>query len=298
MDENLTGAVTETAADTGAAEQPITGDELYEKYENGASIEELNAMLDGGMEKEPDGAEPEQSPEDGAKETDAAQETTATPEQPVQQQQKQERTFTQKDVDYFIGKRIGEEQRKQAGLLDDLAAILGVESGKVAEAIHRQRLEAEAESKGIQDKELYARAKQLEQQQAEMQRQQAENAAFRSKIADLQQQGKASGVDIVALSQNDAFVGMVNSLYRDPATRGNAVKLAYNAVFFDDVVKKAAETEREKVISTVRAGQLRVEEGASGGSAGAASKVDVARLSDDQIAKIAEQVMNGEKIVF
>lgn len=293
MEEVNTGAVQETAVDAGAASAPITGEELYEKYENGASIEELNGMIERGVPGEQGNAEPEQpSQEDAA--TPEQQAETATPEEPAQK----ERMYTQKDFDRVIGRRVGEEQRKQAALIEDLAAVLGVEKDKVAETVRRQRLEAEAEAQGVQDKELYARAKQLEQQQAEFQRQQAANAAFQQKIADLQQQGKAVGVDIVELSGNDAFVGMVNSLYRDPATRQNAVKLAYNAVFFDDVVQKAAEAEREKVISTVKAGQMRVDEGAAGNTAGAASKVDVKKLSDDQIAKIAEQVLNGERITF
>ena len=295
MEEVNTGAVQETAVDAGAASTPITGEELYEKYENGASIEDLNEMLERGVSEESDNAETNNSSdvESGA-EKQEQQVETATPEEPVQK----ERMYTQKDFDRVIGRRVGEEQRKQAALLEDLAAVLGVEKDKVAETVRRQRLEAEAEAQGVQDKELYARARQLEQQQAEFQRQQAANAAFQQKIADLQQQGKAAGVDIVELSGNDAFVGMVNNLYRDPATRENAVKLAYHAVFFDDVVKQAAEAEREKVISTVKAGQMRVDEGAAGNTAGAASKVDVKKLSDDQIAKIAEQVLNGERITF
>ena len=293
MEEVNTGAVQETAVDAGAASAPITGEELYEKYENGASIEELNGMIERGVPGEQGNAEPEQPSHEDAV-TPEQQAETATPEETAPK----ERMYTQKDFDRVIGRRVGEEQRKQAALLEDLAAVLGVEKDKVAETVRRQRLEAEAEAQGVQDKELYARARQLEQQQAEFQRQQAANAAFQQKIADLQQQGKAAGVDIVELSGNDAFVGMVNNLYRDPATRENAVKLAYHAVFFDDVVKQAAEAEREKVISTVKAGQMRVDEGAAGNTAGAASKVDVKKLSDDQIAKIAEQVLNGERITF
>lgn len=295
MEEVNTGAVQDTAVDAGAASAPITGEELYEKYENGASIEDLNEMLERGVSEESDNAETNNSSdvESGA-EKQEQQVETATPEEPVQK----ERMYTQKDFDRVIGRRVGEEQRKQAALLEDLAAVLGVEKDKVAETVRRQRLEAEAEAQGVQDKELYARARQLEQQQAEFQRQQAANAAFQQKIADLQQQGKAAGVDIVELSGNDAFVGMVNNLYRDPATRENAVKLAYHAVFFDDVVKQAAEAEREKVISTVKAGQMRVDEGAAGNTAGAASKVDVKKLSDDQIADMVARAQNGEKISF
>ena len=216
MEEVNTGAVQETAVDAGAASTPITGEELYEKYENGASIEDLNEMLERGVSEESDNAETNNSSdvESGA-EKQEQQVETATPEEPVQK----ERMYTQKDFDRVIGRRVGEEQRKQAALLEDLAAVLGVEKDKVAETVRRQRLEAEAEAQGVQDKELYARARQLEQQQAEFQRQQAANAAFQQKIADLQQQGKAAGVDIVELSSNDAFVGMVNNLYRDPATR-------------------------------------------------------------------------------
>ena len=292
MEEVQTGAVTETAVDAGAANTPITGDSLFEQYENGASIEELNALLEESGE-ESEEAVPEQSSDEDA-ETQEQPGAATTQEAPAQR----ERTYTQKDFDRVIGRRVGEEQRKQAALLEDLSALLGVERTQVADTIRRQRLEAEAEAKGVQDKELYARARQLEQQQADMQAQQAADMAYRNKIADLQQQGQAIGADIVQLSTNDDFVNMVNSLYRDPATRGNAVQMAYHAVFFDDAVKAAARSEREKVISSVKAGQMRVSEGAAGKASGAAIKLDVAKLSDDQIAEMVARAQNGEKIIL
>lgn len=333
MDEVQTSAGMGYDADNGTADAgAVTGDSLYEQYENGASIEELNAMLEtsgadalesasasgseagaandshaiavGEAEQgrtasreqrtaDVEDANSEQSPDNGA-ETQEQPEMTPPPEQPA----RQERTYTQKDFDRVIGRRVGEEQRKQAALLEDLSALLGVESTQVADTIRRQRLEAEAEAKGVQDKELYARAKQLEQQQVALQEQQAAEQAYRSKIADLQQQGQAIGADILKLSENDAFVSMVNSLYRDPATRGNAVRMAYHAVFFDDAVKAAAQAERDKVISSVKAGQMRVSEGAAGKTAGVAVKLDVGKLSDDQIADMVARAQNGEKITF
>lgn len=295
MDEVQTSALQEDTADAGA----VTGDSLFEQYENGASIDELNAML------ETSDAEQEESSHEDAETAEqqesSSQEDASNPEETTTQQDgavKKERTYTQKDFDRVIGRRVGEEQRKQAALLEDLSALLGVERTQVADTIRRQRLEAEAEANGVQDKELYARAKQLEQQQAAMYEQQAAEQAYRSKIADLQQQGQAIGADIVQLSENDAFVNMVNSLYRDPATRGNAVQMAYHAVFFNDAVKAAAQAERDKVISSVKAGQMRVSEGAAGKTAGAAVKLDVGKLSDDQIADMVARAQNGEKITF
>lgn len=296
MDEVQTSAGMGYDADNGTADAgAVTGDSLFEQYENGASIDELNAML------EASDAEPEQSSDEDAESEEqqesSSQEDASNPEKTTTQQDdtvQKERTYTQRDFDRVIGRRVGEEQRKQAALLEDLSALLGVDSTQVADTIRRQRLEAEAEANGVQDKELYARAKQLEQQQE----QQAAEQAYRSKIADLTAQGQAIGADIVQLSKNDAFVSMVNSLYRDPATRANAVQLAYHAVFFNDAVKAAAQAERDKVISSVKAGQMRVSEGAAGKTAGAAVKLDVGKLSDDQIADMVARAQNGEKISF
>lgn len=306
MDEVQTSAGMGYDADNGTADAgAVTGDSLFEQYENGASIDELNAMLETSGAEDAENAEPEESSKEGAETAEqqesSSQEDASNPEKTTTQQDdavQKGRTYTQKDFDRVIGRRVGEEQRKQAALLEDLSALLGVESTQVADTIRRQRLEAEAEAKGVQDKELYARARQLEQQQAAMQEQQAAEQAYRSKIADLQQQGQAIGADILKLSENDAFVSMVNSLYRDPATRGNAVQMAYNAVFFNDAVKAAAQAERDKVISSVKAGQMRVSEGAAGKTAGAAVKLDVGKLSDDQIADMVARAQNGEKISF
>ena len=92
MDEQITNAEVTTAADIGAASGEntgsLSGEELFEKYESGASIEELNEMLANSEpeESEEESGEEENTPQDGAEETpeageeahDGAEETQET----------------------------------------------------------------------------------------------------------------------------------------------------------------------------------------------------------------------------
>ena len=93
------------------------------------------------------------------------------------QDEKQEKRFSQKDLDYYLGVKTSEDRRRHSALVDDLSSVLGVERSDVPNAVRRLRLEREAEAQGIQDKELYAKKKELEEQNAQLrQAQQAELA--------------------------------------------------------------------------------------------------------------------------
>lgn len=317
----MNGAAQEHGAtnipDTGAGapkEQntaPISGEELFGRYEKGASLDELNELIGAGQANTPERVQETNNaptvggtPQSGEKSLNADDGGMDVPNVSEGAQEgagkaaPAQKLFSQKDVDRFIGQRIGEEQRKRAAFMQDVAHLMGVDVSNVEEAVRRQRLEAEAESQGIEDKELYARARALEEQNERMTRQAAQEEYLSRKLGDLKAQSAAAGVDLVALSDNDAFVAAVNNFYANEATRSAAVQMAYNAVFFNDALQKHIQAEREKIISTVKAGAARMDEGASQGAQGVSSKVDVSKMSDEQIADIANRVMRGEKIVL
>ena len=91
---------------------------------------------------------------------------------------------------------------------------------------------------------------------------------------------------------------MLDALYKAESTRDNAVELAYRAVFFDRAVQEVEHKAREQVIASVKSGQTRIGEGAAKAGSGAAARIEIDKLNDDQIADIADRVMRGEKITI
>ena len=291
----------ETPVNVGTENAGITGEELFEKFD-GTNFDELNEMLesrqepadidnDEGGENVPDETQPatvEPEAEDNNSETSNSQET------PVQE----ERKFTQKDVDYFLGKKTSKLQNKFTSLLDDLSVLLGVDKNNVASTIRRQVMEREANAKGIEDTDAYVHQRELEEENETLKQQAYEREYFNTKIQSLQEQSEKLGVDFIKLSQNEEFVDAVNMFYSNPKTKDNAIKLAHRSVFFDELIEQTAQSERDKVISTVKAGQNRMVEGAQQTPSGSSAKIDISKMNEDEIAKLAERVANGEKIVL
>lgn len=342
MEENMTGAENREAVDTGTAEaSPVTGEELFEKYEDGASLDELNAMLTnngmggaaenqgGGANGAPgtpagvlgkrrsdgteeparnaDGGQSGARPDEESRETvhaetgetngdGEASEERGTPAKPEKQG---ERVFTQHDVDYLIGRKTSEVTRKHSALLDDLSSILGVDRSNVINEVRRQRLESEADKQGIVDKELYARSRQLEEVNAQLLQTQQTEAVRQQFLGEVERQRqelakRAPGFDMAAAVRNPQFNNMLGALYQNPETKERAVELAYNAVFFDDVAKRIAQQEKEKVVASVKSGAARVQEGAAAGSPAASARIDMNKLSDSQIDKITQGILEGK----
>lgn len=292
----------------------VSGETLFEQYENGASVDELNELLaqkDGvsgetqtDIETRTDGPNGDKKAEtESAGEEDNTNENSRETVQGVTNSKKQERTFTQRDVDYMIGKKTRDLTKKHSSLLDDLSILLGISRDEVTNAVRKQRYEAEAEAAGVADKDLYAKNKLLEQQNeqfAQERQEQQKQAQFyqeiNRQISNFQK--KAPAFDMNKAVENRRFSRLLSNLYDDEITRGDALELAYNAVFFDEAIRQTAQAEREKVISSVRSGQARISEGAANGTAGAAAKIDVNKLTDEQIADLATRAANGEQIRF
>lgn len=314
MEDFNTGAQTAESADTGAQKEEITGDTLFERFTEGASIDELNSLIadeNDSAEETADSADTGEQPggvTNGAEEQNDTQPEGGASLQEEQGQNKNApeegaKRFTQRDVDYIIGKKTGEQARRHAALLDDLAVVLGVERDKVAEAVRKQRFEMEAEEAGALDKELYVQKKQsdieLEQLRAQHQAE-IENRTFLEEIERQRQElvNASPEFDMSQAVENETFTNMLGMLYRNPATQKEALALAYRAVYFDNALARGAAREREKVIASVKSGYTRAAEGAAQTTGAAAAKVNVDKMSDEQIAEISQRILNGEKISF
>lgn len=293
----------ETPVNVGTENTGITGEELFEKFD-GTNYDELNQMLESSQEAAdiddgeniddvPSETEPQNDPEE--KEAgDNINKASNSQDKPVQSEKK----FTQKDVDYFLGKKTRDMQSKHTALLDDLSVLLGVDKTEVVNTVRRQIMEREAAENGAENIESYVHQKELENENETLKRQAFERDYFNAKIQSLTEQSDKLGVDFIKLSENEEFVNAVNMFYENPNTKDKAIKLAYRSVFFDELIKKNVQDERDKVISTVKAGQNRMVEGARETGNGSSAKIDIAKMNDDEIAKLAERVANGEKIVL
>ena len=291
----------ENPVNVGTENVGITGEELFEKFD-GTNFDELNEMLN--QSQEPADIDNEEATETVPNETqqetveteaeDNNTETSNSQENPVQE----ERKFTQKDVDYFLGKKTSKLQNKFTSLLDDLSVLLGVDKNNVVNTVRRQVMEREATEKGVEDTEAYVHQRELEEENETLKQQAYEREYFNAKIRNLRGQSEKLGVDFIKLSENEEFVNAVNMFYSNPKTMDKAIELAYHSIFFDELITQTAQSERDKVISTVKAGQNRMVEGARETTNGSSVKIDISKMNEDEIAKLAERVANGEKIVL
>lgn len=310
MSEFITGAEQTSGAVAGASENKITGESLFERYEAGASIEELNELIRNSSADDESAADEADNTEEGNADEETIVDNTShssdaneSAAQTKGTSQEDAKRFSQKDLDFIIGKKTSEQARKHSALLDDLAVVLGVDRNKVVEVVRQQRYEQEADRAGIEDKELYAQNKVLEQQNNELMAQRNAEEESRQFLNDVEQQRlelikSIPDFDMGQAVDNEQFVNMLESLYRNPTTKNNALRLAYQAVYFDDYTQKIAATERAKIISSVKSGQARTIEGAQTQPTAASPKTDINRMTDEQIADIARRVQNGEKISF
>lgn len=297
----------ETPVNVGTENAGITGEELFEKFD-GTNFDELNEMLESRQEpadidneeehytSSTEGVDSENA--EGVPVTNEAEDnnsdTSNSQETPVQD----ERKFTQKDVDYFLGKKTSRIQNKYSSLVSDLSELMGIDKDNVVNAVRRQLMEREANEKGVEDTESYVHQKELEEENQTLKQQAWEREYFNAKIQSLQEQSEKLGVDFRKLSENEEFVNAVNMFYSNPKTKDKSIELAYHSIFFDDLIMQKAQSERDKVISTVKAGQNRMVEGARETTNGSSAKIDISKMNEDEIAKLAERVANGEKIVL
>ena len=294
----------------------VTGEALYQAYQDGKSFDELKEMFSRGNnfeeELSPGGEGEETDPEDGEKNTivnqaeEQAEENAdggrAPAQEPAGEQDKpyvfKSQKAYQEHFDKAFGKRHAETLSKlsqQEKLIDEMSGllsnVLGVPKESALEELRSRHYAVEAEQKGYDNPEQYAALKRAENEVAELRRQE-QARQVNEQVADIRRQGEAlkqkvSGFDLDGAMENELFRQTVFSLQKAGAT--DSVERAFRAVFFDEFMKRA-EAPKQEVSPRPR-------EGAAGSRTKTAVKPsDVAKFSASHIRDLERRILNGEKV--
>ncbi len=295
-------------------ETGVTGEGLFQAYQEGKSIEELKELFASGTEsvteeetggveppapdaeEEDGGAQPSQADEE-SEETGKPSETKPTPKPYVFESQE----AYQKHFDRAFGKRHAEtlsQLSEQKKVIDEmsglLAGVLGVTKEKAFDELRSRHYAIEAEQKGYTDPEQYAALKQAENEIANLKRQ-AQQRTVDEQIADIRRQGEAlsgkvSGFNLDRAMENEMFRQTVFTLQKQGAT--DSVERAFKAVFFDEFIKSTQPAPAKEPIR-------RPIEGATSPKTKAAVKsANVSSFSSEQIKDLEKRILRGEKVEF
>ncbi len=297
-------------------ETGVTGEELYQAYQDGKSFDELKEMFSGGSNFEEELPPAEESgetdPNGGEENIIVNQEEEQTKEsangsqvpaqEPAGEQDKpyvfKNQKAYQEHFDKAFGKRHAETLSKlsqQEKLIDEMSGllsnVLGVPKESALEELRKRHYAVEAEQKGYDNPEQYAALKKAENEAAELRRQ-VQARQVDEQIADIRRQGEAlkqkvSGFDLDGAMENELFRQTVFSLQK--AGAADSVERAFRAVFFEEFMKRAE--------APKQAASPRPREGAAGSRTKTAVKPsDVAKFSASHIKDLERRILNGEKV--
>lgn len=231
------------------------GNDAFEAFENGASIEEINEKYfsqnaasdndingDGAKVVNPDNSVAFDDSNVSDRQTDTSSDSPADGN--AENSDVDTKVFSQGEVDAIVGKRLEKERNKRialeddlSGVLNDLSDYLGVEKGNVREALRKEKFKREAHEQGIEDTDVYERARIAESERDDLKRQ-IDNAEIDRKnkeFADVvlsqihEFEKNNPGVDIVSVSKSEEFNATLRALYENPATRSRCFEFAFGA---------------------------------------------------------------------
>jgi hypothetical protein len=244
-----------------------------------------------------DDDEGEEDTKDGEEESEEEEET--------EEDDKPFMVFKSKDehqayMDNIIGKRLGEQRKKNEeydNLLHTFEQYFEVEGIEGLKKKAEELLEDIAYQKGITKEKLLQQ--QREQQELRnfraMQEQQRQQAFFNAFNADCEMLSKSNpelygDIKPEELMQNKDFLQMLAS--------GIPFKRAYDALHVDELVKKQTAKAKKNVIDNVKAKGTRISENATKRTKAASIKIDPSKMTDEQIAELEERAARGERITF
>ena len=155
-----------------------------------------------------------------------------------------ERKFTQAELDSFIGRARHKErdardrlQKDHDSLLSDIAGYFGVGTDRARDVLKDEMYKREAEEKGVDDSDTYARARRAEieleqfKQNIEAEKRQRYVNGF---LSDVERQlgdfcKSNPDVDVVKVSNDENFNNLLKDLYVNPVTRDRCVEIAMGA---------------------------------------------------------------------
>ena len=281
-------------------------DEEIDEPVDGEQDDELNDDVDIDDEAEDD--EPDDIDE---LDDDEGEEDTEDGEEESEEEEEAEETdkpfmvFKSKDehqayMDNVIGKRLGEQRKKNEeydNLLHTFEQYFDVEGVEGLKKKSEELLEDIAYQRGTTKEKLLQQ--QREQRELrnframqEQQRQQAFLNAFNADCEKLTKVNPELYGDIKPeeLMQNKSFLQMLGS--------GVPFKQAYDALHVDELIKKQTTKAKKNVIDNVKAKGTRISENATKRTKAASIKIDPSKMTDEQLADLEERAARGERITF
>lgn len=251
---------------------------LFEEYENGKDIDELNAIIENGAEN----AEAKEDNSEENKNIGGAAEVQKPSEENTEVT-KEEKTS---------------QDNGDGALKSYLAKMLGCSENEVLDAVKKRGFELEAENAGVSDVDLFVKNK-INEEELNRIKSEREFEVFKKEyINDITGQVNTikesePDFDMDALCENDDFVDAMNMFYKNGRTKEKAVLYAYNAVMFD----KRLQGEKDKILQSIKSGKMRPVEGANAVSENT-DTIDINNITDDMLESLEKRALNGEEIVL
>ena len=284
------------AADDEEIDDPVDDEQDDEGIDEFDDTEETDDELDDDID-ELDDDEGEEDTQDGEEESEEEEET--------EEDDKPFMVFKSKDehqayMDNVIGKRLGEQRKKNEeydNLLHTFEQYFEVEGIEGLKKKTEELLEDIAYQRGTTKEKLLKQ--QQEQQELRnfraMQEQQRQQAFFNAFNADCDKLSKSNSelygdIKPEELMQNKSFLQMLGS--------GVPFKQAYDALHVDELIKKQTIKAKKNVIDNVKAKGTRISENATKRTKAASIKIDPSKMTDEQLAELEERAARGERITF
>lgn len=284
------------AANDEEIDDPVDGEQDDEGIDEFNDADEADDELDE-VDEFDDDEEGEEDTEDGEEESEEEEET--------EEDDKPFMVFKSKDehqayMDNVIGKRLGEQRKKNEeydNLLHTFEQYFEVEGIEGLKKKAEELLEDIAYQKGTTKEKLLQQ--QREQQELRnfraMQEQQRQQAFINAFTADCDKLSKSNpelygDIKPEELMQNKDFLQMLAS--------GISFKRAYDALHVDELVKKQTAKAKKNVIDNVKAKGTRISENATKRTKAASIKLDPSKMTDEQLAELEERAARGERITF
>lgn len=284
------------AAEDEEIDDPVDGEQDDEGIDEFNDTDEADDEPDE-VDEFDDDEEGEEDTEDGEEESEEEEET--------EEDDKPFMVFKTKDehqayMDNVIGKRLGEQRKKNEeydNLLHTFEQYFEVEGIEGLKKKAEELLEDIAYQKGTTKEKLLQQ--QREQQELRnfraMQEQQRQQAFINAFTADCDKLSKSNpelygDIKPEELMRNKDFLQMLAS--------GISFKRAYDALHVDELVKKQTAKAKKNAIDNVKAKGTRISENATKRTKAASIKLDPSKMTDEQLAELEERAARGERITF
>lgn len=321
-----------------------SGADAFEMFEKGASIEEINAKFFPSESElgsvTPDdvvSADSDSLDADANEPSDVHQQSDGNTEPPLMADNAEkaddgadgdavaegndgEKIFSQSEADSIAARVRRHEkgarerlQKEYDSVMNEVADFFGVGTDSALDALRNAKYKREAEEKGIDDADMYARAQIAERKLAQLEE---AGEAERQKqfvdtfLADVEAQLGSyveanPNVDIASVTADENFNRLLKDLYINPMTKDRCVEIAIGAfgapaqVVHREPARPVIQGgDHEKKAAAIDVNRKRAAESAQSAKSGVQSQtLDYDKMSLDDFKKLGERAARGEIIV-